>query len=219
MNTQSCSIYDREETAARYVADRLNDTEREEFELHFLCCSECRDAIREATEIRSGLRSARQRRKRRALLGPAGLAAAAVSWILLAPTSTERLGHVDAPRADLMDIRAVEDSSALAADRGMAAYKREDYRDAAQNLAKAYARHIDDGTAFYLGLSLLLSGNPDSAITVFRAIEHGSPYAFDARYYTAKAFLRSNEADSARRELVSADARTRALLDSIQRLR
>ncbi|UCF21656.1 MAG: tetratricopeptide repeat protein [Gemmatimonadota bacterium] len=81
----------------------------------------------------------------------------------------------------------------------MAAYARGDYRDAAELLSAALEAAPSPGVSFYLGIARLEAGPAESALDAFRAAldPPKNPYAADAHFYLAKAWLRLGEADSA----------------------
>ena len=223
MNQTACAVADRDELAARYVAGTLGAAELEQLELHLLACPQCRAAVQQAAELRTGLRRVRSVR-RSALLLPAGAAvAAALAWLLLTPDSIARLGHVDEPPTiDAMNVRAPADSAAEWARSGIEAYRSKDYDRAAILLRRAHEVQPAPGTAFFLAVSLLMSDRPDSAVAVFREVTSTeSVYRPEAHYFAAKAWLRRGHADSATSHLrhLAGDgplgARARALLDSI----
>jgi tetratricopeptide (TPR) repeat protein len=227
MNEYGCGLTDREEMAARYVAGQLDAHEVAAYELHFLSCAECHKRIGEATALRSGLRRRRRRRTAFAIL-PVPLAAAALMALLLTrPNSIRELGKVAAPTIRALEVRASMDSAAAHAAHGIAAYRAGDYATASRWLADAYTIQPQPGTAFYLASSLLMSGQADSAATVYRAViaSGNMAYQAEAHFYAAKAWLQTGRPDSARSHLQAAaqfagpfSVHARALLDSLRRI-
>lgn len=226
MNTTRCQRADRDELAAGYVAQTLHAAQAEDYELHLLTCADCRAAVKEAAELRAAMRT-RLRRSRAVLVAPLGLASAAVvAWLILAPSALQDLGRVSAaPSLTIMPVRADLDAAAQHAQAGVTAYNQRDYRAAARSLTLAYANQPDAATAFFLGASWLMSGQPDSAISALRDVNELSPYGGEADFYAAKAFLQLEQRDSARARLERAAqhgelrARAVALRDSIDRVR
>src|SRR5262249_5306656 len=104
-------------------------------------------------------------------------------------------------------------------------YARADYPAAARDLRTALTAGEDSiPTEFFIGASLLLSGDATGAAPVFArvAAKGDSPYRDEAQWYGAKALLRSGRAADARgglRAYAPADpvmgARLRALADSV----
>ena len=57
-------------------------------------------------------------------------------------------------------------------------------------------------TAFYLGISQLVTGNPDEAIDqLSKVTSQESPYSEEGHWFLAKAFLKKRDFRSARTEL------------------
>lgn len=214
--TASCGIGADGEIPARYAALTLPPGEAETFEAHLLGCPECQAAVREAAAIGVSIRSFRSspgRARRRRLVPAVLVAAAAIAVIALLPgdDAWRRLGAVTPPPFSGQPLRSAGDSAAEA---GMAAYQRGEYRAAARLLATAQASERRPAIAFYRGLSLLGAHQPDSAIAVLSAVDGDPVYAPEAHYYMAKAWLQLGRPDSARAH-ARASAAGGPLLDSI----
>ena len=139
MNDRACVVDDRDELAARYVAARLEGHELEDFELHLLSCAECRTAVREAAGMRGALRQRARPRPARFMLPAAAVAGAAmlVLWVNRYPL--HQLGAVDAPSLrGIVAVRAPQESAAIFAERGVAAYQQKRYAAASDLFARAY---------------------------------------------------------------------------------
>jgi anti-sigma factor RsiW len=229
----------REDTdhAHRYVAGTLPPDERDAFEAHLLECERCQRAVREGAAIRaaltheapageaaleegSGLWSPR-------LVAAATLAAAAAIalWFVLPGGELEALGRVAPPVMEPLPVRAEADSAAILAARGMTAYREGDYGAAASLLARAVDAEPAPGTRFFLGIARLLTGSRQEArASLTAALEPpGNPYAAEARFYLAKAWLLDGRADSALVHLAAVPpaagirGHAEALADSVRR--
>jgi tetratricopeptide (TPR) repeat protein len=85
---------------------------------------------------------------------------------------------------------------------GMSFYSSQKYSEAIAPLSEASRldpQHVP--TAFYLGISQLVSGNPDDAITQLAKITSQPEYAEEAHWFLAKAYLKKKDFRSARTEL------------------
>jgi tetratricopeptide (TPR) repeat protein len=206
----------------RYIRGTLAGAEVERFELHLLECAECRTVIRvDAASIAS---RSRGRRSRVAATVAVAAVAALVAFIMARPRSDlERLAQIDPPTFRGATIRAA-DSTTAAIDRGMAAYSRGEYAQAARDLRRS--NDSSPGVSLYLGAALLATDQvPDAIAVLRRAVETPfSPYADDARLLAAKAWLRAGRTDSAVatlrgvKDAAPVAAHARALADSIRQL-
>jgi tetratricopeptide (TPR) repeat protein len=230
-NDVPCRNAENGEVVHRYVAGTLPPDELERFEVHLLDCTACQEAVRESATLRAALRrGAVGDRRSRALAWAAPLAAAAAMavWLLLpSEGSLERLGRVDeVPGFAGLAVRSGADSAAALADDGMAAYGERDYERAAELLSAAVARGASSpGVAFFLGIARLQSGSPDEALRSFAAALEppDNPYAAEAHFYSAKAWLQLANADSVLAHLAAVPpsvpelhARSSALADSVR---
>ena len=85
-------------------------------------------------------------------------------------------------------------------DAAMRRYQAGDYTGAVPLLERAVREQPgDDASRFYLGLSLLLNGDPGAAVASLTpvAARDGSAYAEESRFFLAKAFLRQRDVVSA----------------------
>jgi hypothetical protein len=116
------------------------------------------------------------------------------------------------------------------ADRGMAAYQRGDYAEAASLLAEAAGTDATPGLQFFLGISRLLSGDAPGAVDPLREVAHddGSPYSAEAQLWLAKSWIRIGAVDSAfnvlerladRPDSPALSAHAKALGDSLRQVR
>lgn len=227
----------------RYVAGTLAGPELSEFELHLLGCDACAAAVREGAAIRAALaaapvdatRSPAVRRGVPRAIRPRHaawalpLAAAAALLIVVWPAAdpVRRLGRIDAvPAFEPLPVRADPGEASRLADAGMSAYVAGDYREAASRLAAAAGHAPGPGVHFFLGIARLRLDEPAAAADALRAalLPVGNAYAPEARFYLAKALLRSGRADSALVHLAAVPAGTAlgahaaALADSVRLL-
>jgi hypothetical protein len=230
-----CPEFRADDTVARWVAQTLPEPEAGRFEEHLLVCERCQEAVRAATTIRAGLRRTaavvptglRWRR----LIVPLGLAAA-LALILLRPAGDPLLRLADpgpAPAFVPVPVRTAQAAPSVG-DRGMQAYVAGNYRRAARLLDSAAAIDPTPATRFFLGVSLLKSGNaPDAAAALGVVVgDSVNPYAAEAALWLAKAWLRAGRPDSAEAVLrvlgrrpgdAGIAAHARALSDSIREAR
>ncbi|GMV05837.1 MAG: hypothetical protein AMXMBFR53_21140 [Gemmatimonadota bacterium] len=211
---------------ALYAARALPGPEAEAFEDHLIGCGACQEAVREALHLTAALAAEGRRAPRVLRWGPAIALVAVLVGVLAWPSdAVRRLGRVDAPPEFRgLAVRVDPDSVATLGDRGMAAYVRGDFREAAELLGAAAEDAAQPGVRFFLGVSLLLDGRPgDAAAELTLALQPpGNPYEGEALYYLAKARLAQGDAEGALGALGSVDrlgldgARASALADSIR---
>ena len=196
------------DVAPRYVAGTLEPEAVVAFELHMVDCAACQQALREAAALRKVLRTtegarATPRPVRRHLQWAVPLAAAAAVTIWLAQpreTPLARLGRVGAaPALGVLPVRGDADSAASLVQRGVTEYLAGHYREAAHRFAESDSLSPSEAAAFYRGVSALLGGDAAGAIAVLRRLMRSpdDPYAAEAHFYSAKAWLRQGRADSA----------------------
>ena len=227
-----CAEYGADGTVERWVAQTLPQPDAERFQLHLLSCDRCQEAVHNATVVRAALRQpvgAPLRALR--VIVPLGLAAA-VATAVLWPAS-DPMVHIaepgPAPEFTPVPVRTGQITSSLG-DRGMEAYARRNYESAARLLDSAALVDPTPATRFFLGVSLLKTGEALRATTPLSAVVRDSvnPYAAEAALWLAKSWLSAGLADSAEvvlRELgrTSLDPRiathAMALIDSIREAR
>jgi hypothetical protein len=104
----------------------------------------------------------------------------------------------------------------------MAVFTAGRYREAARLLGAVAPEDRTPALSFYLGVATLLGGDPAGAVAVFGQVPAESPYAPEAHFYSAKAWLQSGRGDSALTQLAAVPASTRiaahaaALADSVR---
>jgi hypothetical protein len=119
-------------------------------------------------------------------------------------------------------VRGDADSASRLADSGMTAYSAGRYREAVQLLGAVAPEDRTPALSFYLGLATLMSGDPAEAVHVLHEVPDGSPYAAEAHFYSAKAWLQSGHGDSALVQLTAVPteapiaAHAAALADSVR---
>jgi tetratricopeptide (TPR) repeat protein len=155
---------------------------------------------------------------------PLEAAAAGVLWLVVGREGPlARLGRVlEAPVFAGVAVRGDADSASRLADSGMTAYGAGRYREAVQLLGAVAPEDRTPALSFYLGLATLMSGDPAEAVHVLHDVPAGSPYAAEAHFYSAKAWLQSGRGDSALAHLAAVPAEARiaaraaALADSVR---
>ena len=232
MTTATCLQHEARDTPARYAAGRLEGPEAEDFELHLIGCASCQESVQLASAIRGELRDA-PARSRRIRGWPVVLAGAVAATLVLAFSAGEwnrrrELGQLGAigvmPSYHGIEVRAAgapADSLFIA---GMRAYVEGRTADALPLLVDARAGGADTATtSFFIGVLELRAGDARDALgSLMAAAARPSPYAAEARYYAAKAWLQLRRADSAMAQLEAAArhdtdiaAAARALADSV----
>jgi len=124
-------------------------------------------------------------------------------------------------------VRVDPDSATALADQGIAAYESGDFARAAALLGSAAGLDPTPAVHFFLGIARLKAGAADSALVALRGAldPPGNPYAAEARFYLAKAWLALGQADSALAQLAAVPpdaaiaARAAALADTRREVR
>ena len=214
--------------AARFVAGTLMPHEREAFEEHLLECAACQAEVELGLTLRASGVPQSPRRARLAWRAAGVLAAAAILLIVVMPRGgadaarLAALGEVVAAPVYLgIPVRADEREARF--DAAMTAYRVGDYARALAGL-DAVAEAVDAPPVhFFRGASALMLGADSVALVAFDALLAGaaSPYHDEARYYRAKALLRTGRAARALDDLRAITdpglrAQAAALGDSIE---
>jgi hypothetical protein len=235
--------------ADRYAAGRMPDAERIAFENHFVTCAQCQRDMRFASAVRSALAESRTGAPatrvpvarvpaasaagaRRSTRWAGAALAAGIGALILVRAVPSRamtaLGALDHPPAYLgIAVRSATGPADATFETAMREYAAADYVAATRDLRAALAAGEDSiPTEFFIGASLLFSGDAAGAAPVFArvAAKGESPYRDEAQWYEAKALLRRGRAADARAVLTAsapADpamaARLAALADSVTR--
>jgi hypothetical protein len=220
----------------RYVAGTLDAAETEAFERHLIACAECQQAVRLGAATRSELAglpaaapkplpSARRIGWQLGVLAAAAAAVLIVGLRLSDARALRRLGAVSTlPPYGGVAVRAPAGSDSVFDD-AMRQYRLGRLEDARRLLLEARRLGTDSIPAsFFVGVIELVRRDADAAIRELATVLRGgdSPYAAEAHYYTAKAWLLRGGADSARAHLGVAGATkaaiardARALADSV----
>lgn len=238
MTTTACTDYETNGTVAGYAAGTLAAARVGEFERHLIGCAACQDSVRLAAGTRVALRDTAPRagyvaatRPGRHRLMQFAWAAAAVIAIVFAGNgwldrrAVQRLGSVtDMPAYQGIEVRASTQVADTLFVNAMRLYQAGRFHESLPLLLAARERGADvAATSFFIGVMELRAGRQHAAVAALsQSLGHESPYAPEARYYTAKAWLQLADADSARPHLEQAGrtddpiaAAARALADSL----
>lgn len=216
-----------DDSVAQYVAGTMDATELDDFEQHLLKCESCRNAVRVGATARVALVESAGAQMSR---GPGRTrllwlaAAAGITTIILVNRndSIGRLGEITAAPFVAGVVRPARDSITALVDSGMAAYAAADFRTAARQLERATSRDSSASVSFFLGVSLLMNEENRAALRALERVTAGTPYATEAAYYRAKAFVRLKQRDSAvavleRVRSVMTSPQLNAFADSVRR--
>lgn len=236
-NPSACpTIRDGDDDVARqWVAGTLSPAMTRDFDVHLLTCDRCQLAVENAAVLAATMRESlqikeqvRRRNVRRRWYAPLAIAAGLMTFFLWPRDPLRQLANPGAPPVFAPVTVRAEGEVNGAADRGMAAYQRGDYREAASRLGEAAsAGNATSGVRFFLGVSALLAGDASRSIQSLLGVvvDDASPYWPEAHLWLAKAWLRAGAPDSATRVLEKLAERTdvpglsahaRALADSIR---
>ena len=219
----NCQQIESQGVIEQYVANRLSNAERKEFELHYFACDRCFEALEACRAAGTALkRMPRVAPRSRQWIWPAAIAAAAaVAFIALrftlppvpakieapAPVDLAMLVHVEPPSYAPPSFRGNTDSATQQFHAAMEPYRQGNYSstiEALQNLLRGAndAKRPFVDAEFFLGACYLLTDRPDDALAALaKVIPQDSPYQEEARFLTAEAWLRKRDTAHARAEL------------------
>lgn len=240
-NAPVISCPGRPDDAARYVGQRLSDVETATFEEHLVGCRACQADVKLATALAHQLVGHNVKRaprvggtvQRRAIIGTLALAAGLLLVVTRPDPGVnpyEELGDVSSPPPyGGVGVRSTVNVGDSLFARAMAAYGNANYLVAADGLRAARNAGVDSAvTTFFIGVSMLLAGDPRTAeaeLSAASAMSSGL-YTGEAHYYLAKSFLRSGKPEDALRHLEMASqsasltsSAARALADSVREIR
>jgi tetratricopeptide (TPR) repeat protein len=227
MMGMTCNRVKHGRVAEAYLLGAVDEATRGSFELHILDCATCLDELETLQALQLELEAARgtiesvasETPRRPVRMWAMGLAAAAMlavaSTLLMGPPATpDRTGIAMVELVELADLRPArytpvrlrgsENESAERFRAAMGHYLAGDFAVAATGLRQAV--ELDPQApkpGFYLGVSLLLTGDTDGAIeSLGHTVALGdSLYIEWAHLYLAKAHLLAGDMEAARAEL------------------
>jgi TolA-binding protein len=223
----TCLRVKSEDVAVGYLLGTLDKDVREAYEQHIFDCPECLDDFETLRVTQHELEATREnieaaasaRRVRPTSIWALRLVAAAVvigaAALLVGPlVNPKQIQVVSAGLAELariepapyspVTLRGTTGEASDAFQEAMAHYLAGDYETAAQGLqAAAELNPESPRIGFYLGVSLLLTGQTEAAIESFKeAIALGdSLYLEMAHFFLAKAHLLNGDVEAARGQL------------------
>ena len=233
MTGTGCADFEPRDAVERYVAGTLDDAETDDFERHLIGCRACQAAVRIGGVVRHELRQERAaprpiQRTRAIQIAALALAAGIIAVATVRQTNRRALrslSEVGTPPAyGGVAVRSAPTVAETVFAEGMRRFGERRYSDAESLLTAARAQGADSvPSSFFLGITSLIRGDAARAIRELDLViaRGDTPYADEAHFYAAKAWLRRGNADSARAHLarISDDApiagAARALGDSI----
>jgi predicted Zn-dependent protease len=244
----NCETVERDNIIERYLDRSLTSEEQTAWEEHYFGCMECLEKLEVLQAVQRPLREIAARKPSRQpqwIWAAAGIAAllavtAGVLWMMprtqpvspaiakqTGPTMME-LAQLDPPPYSPQLTRGSETPVEARFRAAMPAYQAKRYQEAVAGLQSALALDPQFAPArFFLGASYLLNGQSAPAIDQLNQVASGdSPFAEEARYCLAKAYLREDKRFEAARELANVIAqhgdwekRARALLVQVNAAR
>jgi len=222
-----CDRVKHDGVAEAYLLGTVDEETRDAFEIHLLDCAECLDELETLqalqlelaatrTEIEASTTSGRAPHGRTWVLWLAAAAVLAVATALLvgpltapdhprvASAELERLADLQPAPYTPVRLRGVEEDSAERFRDAMENYQDGDFEAAAVGLRQAAELDPQAPKAgFYLGVSLLLTGDTGGAIeSLGRTVALGDTLYLEwAHFYLAKAHLLAGDVEAARTEL------------------
>jgi TolA-binding protein len=223
----TCKQIESDGVIEQYVANKLTNAARKQFEIHYFECDLCFQTLEAYQAAAQALKT--PPRSRRWIWAAAAAAALVIISLRLIPhKATPKIEpapvlmvQVDPPPFTVPALRSVPDSATRRFYSAMEPYQRNDYRAAIESLKKFLdgspknvRPYID--AEFFLGACYLLTDQAANASTTLEpvlAVE--SPYLEEAHFLMADAWLRKGDPGHARAELekviaMGGDLKTRA---------
>jgi TolA-binding protein len=219
----NCEEVEKKDILGAYIAGKLPEAERDQFEEHFFGCERCLEQVEAGRLARRALEAKPVSRGAGRYWWVGALAAAAAVllgvWIWKgavpqapprpviavaekpARPNYELLARFDPPAYRPSTLRGAERVARTFRD-GMKLYTNGDFAGAAAGLRAIAAGGENPEALYYLGISELLSGERESGIADLRkTIAAGdTPYRPEARFYLGKALLGSGDVPGARQQ-------------------
>jgi anti-sigma factor RsiW len=219
-----CSQIQNENIIERYLAGTLPPKLRREWEEHYFGCAACAEALTTWQAIETPLRDAAPAIRREIapsrrtwVWAGAGIAAmlavALVTRNARQPLSTPPPANAYVELASLVrlepaayeetTLRGVETPGEALFRKAMRAYRNRDWTVATEGLRSSLKKDPEAAAPrFFLGVTLLLSGQPAHAVKELATVAAGtSPFATEARFRIAQGWLLLNREPEARAAL------------------
>ncbi len=208
----NCKQIESDGVIEQYVANRLTNAARKQFESHYFGCDQCFETLESYRAAATALK--RRPHTRRWIWAAAAAAAIAIISLRLIPHPVRPkvepapvVAKIDPPPYSVPTLRAVPNAETLRFHTAMEPYQRHDYPAAIQSLKefldgspKQGRPYID--AEFFLGASYLLTDQPDEAsATLEPVLAADSPYLEEAHFLAAEAWLKKGDPGHARTEL------------------
>ncbi len=222
----TCKEIESDGVIEQYVANKLTNAARKQFEIHYFECDQCFQTLEAYRAAAQALK--RPPRSRRWIWAVAAAALVIISLRFIPHQATPKIEpapvqmvQVDRPPFSVPALRSVPDSATRQFYSAMEPYQRNDYPAAIQSLKKFLdgspknvRPYID--AEFFLGACYLLTNQADNASTTLEPVLAAeSPYLEEAHFLMADAWLKKGDPDHARVELekviaMGGDLKTRA---------
>lgn len=218
----TCEQVRENSVSEKYLAGRLSEPQRQEFEDHFAACDECFAAVETLSAVKDALQSRPRPPVRKpaatwrwVLAAAAGLAVVAIALqvarlrqapVLSRPAVNRytELAEFNPPPWNPVRVRSAETAADSAFKHAMETYPRHDWPACVAGLSRLAAENGAPLAArFYLGICRLETHDPAAAATALSAVigAGDTPYLEEAHFYRAKALLAQGDAAAARAEL------------------
>jgi tetratricopeptide (TPR) repeat protein len=210
----TCQQIEAEGVIEQYLANRLTNAARKQFEVHYFGCDQCFEGLEAYRAAATVLR--RPPRTRR-WIWAAAAAAVVIIGLRFMPHPVSHpppkgepaplLVRVDPPPYSVPTLRSVPNAETRQFYAAMEPYQRHDYPASIEALKKfldgspKQTRPFLDAE-FFLGASYLLVNRPDEATAALDTVlAADSPYLEEAHFLRAEAWLKKGDAGHARTEL------------------
>jgi TolA-binding protein len=233
----TCKQIESDGVIEQYVANKLTNAARKQFEMHYFECDQCFQTLEAYRAAATALKRPPPPRTQRWIWAAAAAAAFVIISLRFIPhkaaTKIEPapilMVQVDRPPFSVPALRSVPDSATRQFYSAMEPYQRNDYPAAIASLKKFLdgspknvRPYLD--AAFFLGACYLLTNQADNASAALEPVlAADSPYLEEAHLLMADAWLKKGDRDHARAELekvigMGGDLKTRAqaLLSSLK---
>jgi tetratricopeptide (TPR) repeat protein len=209
----TCKQIEADGVIEQYVANKLTNATRKQFELHYFECDQCFQTLETYRAAATVLK--RPPRNRRWIWAVAAAAIVIIGLRFIphpaAPPKMESapvlMVQVDPPPFSVPTLRSVPDSATRRFYSAMEPYQRHDYPAAIESLNKVLDGLPKRGrpfldAEFFLGACYLLTNQADNASVALQPVlSADSPYLEEAHFLMAETWLKKSDPDQARTEL------------------
>jgi tetratricopeptide (TPR) repeat protein len=209
----TCKQIEDDGVIEQYVANKLTNAARKQFELHYFECDQCFETLEAYQAAATVLKRPVKNRRWIWAVAAAAIVIIGLRFIphaappLKMESAPVLMVEVDPPPFAVPTLRSTPDSATRQFYSAMEPYQRHDYPAAIESLKKVLDGLPKQGrpfldAEFFLGACYLLTNQVDNASAVLEPVlSADSPYLEEAHFLMAETWLKKGDPDHARTEL------------------